>query len=144
MSTAHTEILERPDWLATQPSVAPAELDQTQLFEQVIECDRRLVQLLDMRLQTGLDADRQKDLLGMAVFAPQRETSVLNQVCEENPRQGGIVHNTDLISLYTRILRYTRTQQLQARQARGTITRHEQSILNKTTGTTVETYGLPT
>ena len=84
--------------------VAALELARTR--DRIDELDRRIVELLNERAALGRIAGRAKRLAGRrAIKDPEREREVLLRVAMANP---GPLAQTDLLSIYRRIVSATR------------------------------------
>lgn len=80
---------------------ADGAMDISDWRKQIDALDRKLVELLSQRAQAAHEIGRLKRDAGMAIYEPDREQSVFDNVRSVNP---GPLPDRDLIRIYERIM----------------------------------------
>ena len=85
-------------------------MDISDWRKKIDELDRRLVELLSQRAQAAHEIGKLKRVAGMAIYEPDREQAVFNNVRHANP---GPLPDHDLLNIYERIMDIMRQIQQQ-------------------------------
>ena len=80
-------------------------MDISEWRKKIDELDRRLVELLSQRAQAAHEIGKLKGAAGMAIYEPDREQTVFDNVCRVNP---GPLPDHDLLRIYKRIMEIMR------------------------------------
>ena len=80
------------------------ELSLEALREEIDRIDEVIVRLLDSRARCAYTIGRVKRTMGLAIYEPQREASVIARVKELNAKLGGPLDEHAIGRLYERIM----------------------------------------
>ena len=81
-----------------------AELSLDALRDEIDKIDEVVVRLLDRRARCAYAVGRLKHELGLPIYEPKREASVMDHIKEVNGTLGGPLTNDALVRLYERIM----------------------------------------